>query len=280
MIRVRRFTDGVAYARLVTPFLLRNEAVNNLAFRILGRFADGTCPVPPDVYLAAAFASDAPDAAIVGAAMRTPPFNLCLAYPGAEAVDALVDDACAFGPVPGVIGETAEARAFAARWSAVQSGRHRRIIALRVHALTRVNITPGPGTLRAVSAAEAALVSSWVGGFHAEATPGDPPPPGLLTDLNGFYLWVVDGAPVTLVRGLPSTPHAAVINTVYTPPEHRRRGHATSAVAAISAELLAAGRAACVLFTDAANPTSNAIYQRIGYRPVADFENIAFELRP
>jgi hypothetical protein len=68
-----------------------------------------------------------------------------------------------------------------------------------------------------------------------------------------------------------------VINAVYTPPEQRRRGHATASVAALSAKLLAAGRASCVLFTDLANPTSNAIYRRIGYAPVIDFENIVFE---
>jgi len=33
-------------------------------------------------------------------------------------------------------------------------------------------------------------------------------------------------------------------------------------------EALDAGATACMLFTDRANATSNAIYQRIGYRPV------------
>jgi predicted GNAT family acetyltransferase len=31
-----------------------------------------------------------------------------------------------------------------------------------------------------------------------------------------------------------------------------------------------------VLFTDLANPTSNALYQRLGYRPVSGFAQYAF----
>jgi predicted GNAT family acetyltransferase len=60
------------------------------------------------------------------------------------------------------------------------------------------------------------------------------------------------------------------VNSVYTPPELRRQGYATAAVAELSRVLLAEGYPACVLYTDLANPTSNSIYQRIGYEPVAD----------
>jgi predicted GNAT family acetyltransferase len=42
-------------------------------------------------------------------------------------------------------------------------------------------------------------------------------------------------------------------------------------VAALSDLLLRRGFEFCVLYTDLSNPTSNAIYTRIGYRPVRDF---------
>ncbi len=277
MIHVRRFTDATEFARVVTPFLLRHEATNNLGFRILGRLAAGAQPVPPDTYLAAALASPRGDAAVVGVAMRTPPYNVCLAYPSRNAIDALVADACAFGPLPGVFGESVDARAFAARWTERRNGRSRRAMALRVHELTTVNGLPAEGVLRAATPADVRLLSGWMKDFYAEAAPGDPPPPETLSDLNGLYIWNVDGGSVTMVRGLPSTPRIAVVNAVYTPPTYRRRGHATAAVAALSTGLLAEGRCACVLFTDLANPTSNAIYRRIGYVPGADFENIVFE---
>jgi predicted GNAT family acetyltransferase len=67
------------------------------------------------------------------------------------------------------------------------------------------------------------------------------------------------------------------VSYVYTPPHLRRRGYATACVAELSRSLLASGYTFCALFTDQANPTSNHIYWEIGYRPVADFDEILFQ---
>ena len=45
----------------------------------------------------------------------------------------------------------------------------------------------------------------------------------------------------------------------------------------MSALLLGEGRTFCFLYTDLANPTSNRIYQQIGYEPVTDALMVAFE---
>jgi predicted GNAT family acetyltransferase len=66
------------------------------------------------------------------------------------------------------------------------------------------------------------------------------------------------------------TAHGIAVGMVYTPPEFRGRGYATSCVAQLSQQLLASGFEFCALYTDLANPISNHIYARIGYRPVAD----------
>jgi predicted GNAT family acetyltransferase len=66
------------------------------------------------------------------------------------------------------------------------------------------------------------------------------------------------------------------VNAVYTPPEQRRKGYATAAVAALSGMLLAAGKDFCCLYTDVANPTSNSIYRKIGYRPVREDAELVF----
>ena len=68
------------------------------------------------------------------------------------------------------------------------------------------------------------------------------------------------------------TPNGVRIGPVYTPPEARNRGYASALVAAISQAQLDAGRRFCFLFTDLANPTSNHIYQMIGYEPVRDVD--------
>jgi predicted GNAT family acetyltransferase len=48
-------------------------------------------------------------------------------------------------------------------------------------------------------------------------------------------------------------------------------------VAAASQEHLDAGRRWCFLFTDVENPTSNRIYQAIGYRPIRDVRVFHFD---
>ena len=66
------------------------------------------------------------------------------------------------------------------------------------------------------------------------------------------------------------------IGYVYTPPESRARGYASALVAAVSQKMLDEGFAFCVLYTDLSNPTSNAIYARVGYEPVADVLDMTF----
>ena len=67
------------------------------------------------------------------------------------------------------------------------------------------------------------------------------------------------------------------VGMVYTPPELRRRGFATACVGELSRLLLREGWAYCTLYADLANPVSNSIYQKIGYRPIGDFEEYGFK---
>jgi len=66
------------------------------------------------------------------------------------------------------------------------------------------------------------------------------------------------------------------IGLVFTPPERRRCGYATACVAALSERLLAAGADQCTLFAQLQNPTSNAIYRRMGYEPVTEIVRYHF----
>ena len=84
-----------------------------------------------------------------------------------------------------------------------------------------------------------------------------------------------DGKPVSMGGYGGLTPNGIRVGPIYTPPELRRRGYGTALTAAITRMLLEGGRRFCFLFTDLANPTSNSIYQRIGYRPVTDVDQLA-----
>jgi predicted GNAT family acetyltransferase len=79
-----------------------------------------------------------------------------------------------------------------------------------------------------------------------------------------------------MVASQRETRSGCAVNMVYTPPQFRRSGYATAAVATLSDALLKGGRRFCCLYTDVANPTSNSIYAKIGYRPIRDDVEIDF----
>lgn len=93
--------------------------------------------------------------------------------------------------------------------------------------------------------------------------------------IEPVFAMVCDGDAVLGVA--MNTPgHGAYrIGPVYTPPEFRRRGYAAAATAQVS-KVLRDGDSQVCLFADLANPTSNKIYQGIGYRPVADYPRFVF----
>ena len=95
---------------------------------------------------------------------------------------------------------------------------------------------------------------------------------------TGFWLWEDGGQPVSLAGFGGPTPTGIRIGPVYTPPEHRRRGYATTLVADLSSWLLGHGHRACFLYTDLANPTSNRIYVEIGYQRVCDAMEFSFRV--
>jgi hypothetical protein len=122
------------------------------------------------------------------------------------------------------------------------------------------------------------LVWEWMAGFVRDVGVSAPPTGFVqsLLDERKLFFWDDDG-PRCMVAAGRDSPHGACITTVYTPREHRRSGYATAAVAAISRNLLNAGKHFCCLYTDLSNPTSNSIYAKIGYEPVRDDVELVFE---
>ena len=93
-----------------------------------------------------------------------------------------------------------------------------------------------------------------------------------------IWLWEAqDATPVSLAGRTATAIGVARVAPVYTPPEARRRGYGAAITAACTADALQRDAEHVVLFTDLANPTSNSIYQRIGFRPVADRRVVRFE---
>jgi len=137
-----------------------------------------------------------------------------------------------------------------------------------------------PGRGRRAVETDAELLARWRAPYLVDVFGRVPPG----TDLaawpgqalrGGTWLWEDGGRVVSHAAARASLAGAVRIGAVYSPPEHRGHGYASAVVAAITAEVLARGEVP-VLFTDLANPTSNKIYQRIGYRPVEDGRSVWF----
>lgn len=152
-----------------------------------------------------------------------------------------------------------------------------------MHVLDRVEdpIRQAPGELRAAGGHERDLLIDWMRAFSEESGVAGSDHAGQIVDAQlaagCLFLWD-DGRPVSMLGISPAVAGVTRIGPVYTPPQHRRRGYATTMVAAVSRRALAAGADRCMLYTDLANRTSNRIYAEIGYRRVADWEEHAFEL--
>ncbi|NQW19781.1 MAG: GNAT family N-acetyltransferase [Chloroflexi bacterium] len=84
-----------------------------------------------------------------------------------------------------------------------------------------------------------------------------------------YYLWVTEH-PASMAHLAGETVNGGMIGAIYTPPEQREHGYATAVTVAATQVILDRGKKFAILYTNLANPTSNSIYQKIGYKPITD----------
>jgi predicted GNAT family acetyltransferase len=149
-------------------------------------------------------------------------------------------------------------------------------MAQRIYRLSRViNQVRAAGRLLEPNESDDALMRRWRAAFSVDAEGMDPEEAEKdaalpLPQSRRLVLWAVEGVAVSMAGFAGPTPNGIRVAWVYTPPENRGKGFAGACVAALSQKLLDQGRKFCFLYTDLANPTSNHIYQTIGYEPVTD----------
>jgi uncharacterized protein len=205
---------------------------------------------------------------------------------GSEPSRAALDALCADLSASGVRMETLNAadplaERFAERWSRLTGESGTVAMRQRLHALSGVSPVPEqPGRMRFAGPADLARVAEWIEAFERDALGSADAAAAREQAVRRIaaaemVLWE-DGGPRCMAARARRTRHTETVNHVYTPPDERGRGYATALVAALSRRLLEDGCRQCVLYTDLANPTSNAIYARIGYRPIGDFSMVRF----
>jgi len=183
-------------------------------------------------------------------------------------------------PLKGVTGPIEGSQQFADSWQELTGRTPTVVMHLGVYELQRVSFpVPDGRSLIPVSSVSSELSMSYIRGFTAECFPNEEDPSRLVVDMENqqrrnkslfFWKGAADIQPVSMASNSRETRNGATISLVYTPPEFRGLGHASRIVAALSDRCLKSGKTFCNLFTDLLNPTSNSIYQKIGYRKIGE----------
>jgi GNAT superfamily N-acetyltransferase len=209
---------------------------------------------------------------VVGAAFCTPPWPLGVSGVPVDVVPQLVEFLREREYTPsGVTGPRPPADAFAAAWG----GQSRVLMNMRCYRLGQLEPPEVLGELRLAEASDVQMLAGFEQEFMREAAhdPGGNYGQRVRQSLvlgNAHGIWSDGGGVRAMARASVPQRGMSRVGLVYTPPEHRRRGYGAAVTAAVSGWALANGADDVVLFTDLANPTSNSIYQRIGYTPVYD----------
>lgn len=223
---------------------------------------------------------------VLGAFVHTPPHRPQLGPMPDVAARALALKWRSSGiEVDGVSGMTDAARGLAAEWTA-RKGRWSVLSRQRLYRLQDLLLPPmdDDAEPRIAGLRDLLLVARWFMEFAAET--GEPAgrdqgaAAARRVREGQIALWEVAGEPVSMAGFSSVLLGQGRVAPVFTPPELRGRGFAAGATAAASAALMTAGAKDVLLFTDLANPTSNALYRRLGYLPVDDWVVLDFLPEP
>jgi RimJ/RimL family protein N-acetyltransferase len=279
-MRILVHTDAQAFADVVRPLLAEEEALNALPLGLLGRPAEGSDRCTRWTVRTAGVTA--------GAVLRTPPWPWTVSrFTGDRDRFAHVvgDHLGEYADLPGEVhGAQNLALAVAERWAERVGGSVELTMRMRVMACTDLRPATAPGAARAIGQGDVQWAADWVRAFEDEVglTPTSPSidvtraavARDVEQERSPFWVWEVGGEPVSLAGIGRPTPTGERIGPVYTPPRHRGRGYAGALVARLTAHAFERGRGRVLLFTDAANPASNALYERLGYHHVGDAANV------
>jgi uncharacterized protein len=276
-VKVIRHNTAAEFLARTKIWLERAEAENNLILGISRYFKANTERANPY------FLTVEETGTLTGAGLMTPPRNLIITSMHEPSLTATADYFLREGiAVLGITGPKPSVRFFAEYWK-TRTGKDAHLkTSYRLYACERVLIQRySRGCLRPATKNDEPLATKWAAEFCRDAGIEDETDsmtdrvPYLIAKAS-LHLWDDDQI-VSMAMVQRETEHGISISMVYTPAHLRNRGYATSCVAGVTQRMLDSGKKFCCLYADLTNPTSNSIYQKIGYTPVFDSEDLAFE---
>ena len=276
-MEVRVHSSADEFRGIAEPLYRRDPVAHTIELTFLAGAA-----LPADTFLMSVW----DDGTAVGAALQTPSYPLACNGIPLNAIDPVVTELAGLRPdLSGVRGGRGSALAFADAWRSITA--HETSIGTEER-LYRMGTLRAPngvaGQPRDAADEDRDLLARWVGLFFEDAfgdvhnDRGEEFVDSATRSGHRFVLWEVDGDPVSLAMLRIPAADVSRIGPVFTPRDQRGRGYG-SAVTAAAVELAhLRGTRDVVLFADLANPTSNGIYQRIGFEPVCDSVRVDFRV--
>ena len=278
------FSDTQPFLEKALDELSRDETRNNLILGLALRLREDPHAYTEQTPMITIVSDDQEN---IGAmAIMTPPFPMIVQSEplNVAALESLADTLISGGwKLSGVNGVTDESDAFAQIWRKKTGHEVRLLKTLRAYELRNVQDLDYPvGKMRVAEERDAQKSADMLSAMQEELKlegSSSATFEGALRNihLKRTFFWVVDGEVVSTTISVRPQIKGICISGVYTPPEHRQRGYARALVAQVSKEMLSRGFELTNLFTDLSNPTSNKIYQEIGYKPVCDYHQYSFE---
>jgi len=183
-------------------------------------------------------------------------------------------------PLKAVTGPIGSCQSFANSWEKLTNRSPKLLLHLGVYELDRVSFpSPDGRSLIPIRDVSREISLEYILGFLAECFPNEDNPHRQAAEIadrqrknETLFFWKGpdDVQPVSMASNSRNTRNGATISLVYTPPQFRGSGYASRIVAALSDQCLKSGKRFCNLFTDLMNPTSNSIYQKIGFRKIGE----------
>lgn len=225
---------------------------------------------------------------ILFVSIMTPPFNITLYetdnLSNDEALECLCENMIKESiAVPGVTSENRLAERFAKTYTKKAGMGYQVHKNMRIYTLDRVDENiPVVGIIRKAEKKDLCFLPYWHSAFTLDCDLGseslDEAASAVVRAIDREMLFVLEnaGTPVSMASALREIITGRCIGMVYTPPYFRKSGYASSCVAQVSKLVLDMGYKYASLFTNLANPISNSIYQKIGYKPICDYNELMF----
>jgi len=277
------FSNANDFLRIAQHSLEQNESANTLSLGIAQVIRDEPqryCETP----FLAVILNDNKD--LILSAVMTPPYPLIIQVQDSQeyAIKQLIDYILKRRlKLSGVNGMAQASSAFAEQWQVATGVKIRSKMALRIYELKQVKMPDLPeGQFRAATQKDQEIIMDWFQAFQLEVISEDERSKSYghilrAIEKGNVFVWEAGRQLVSMAILQRPTTHAATVSGVYTPPDQRNKGYASACVAMLSQTILDRGYQFANLFTDLANPTSNAIYQAIGYKPICDFHKYMFQ---